>query len=444
MKKVSIFLLVIVLVLGMACTDSPTEKVPQAAKVEIIKNGDKYALQVNNAPFEIKGAGLDVNAGTNFKALAEAGGNAFRTWHDDNMGQQLDSAKKYNLMMAAGLPLGQELHHFDYSDEAAVKKQFEKIKKTVDTYKDHPNLLCWVAGNELNLLFDENGGLKLVSPDTYKALAQIVDYIHENDPNHPVGTTFAGATESHIALAMEHCPQLDFVGLQVYGALAVMNQQVTDAKLRKPYMVTEFGPVGHWEMPATPWGREIEECSGPKAAGMISRIQTGIVDEKSGLNIGHFAFLWGQKQERTPTWYGMFNKSGEATARIDELTKFWTGSYPENRAPLTESMTIDGKNAFQSVYLKPNTSYDVEVLVSDPDEDSLTYQWVMLKEVGARSQGGAFEQEPEAIEFEVKESAEGKLTFVTPEAEGDYRLFSYAYDGKGKVGNANVPFFIQK
>jgi len=74
----------------------------------------------------------------------------------------------------------------------------------------------------------------------------------------------------------------------------------------------------------------------------------------------------------------------------------------------------------------------------------LTYQWVMLKEVGARSQGGAFEQEPEAIEFEVKESAEGKLTFVTPEAEGDYRLFSYAYDGKGKVGNANVPFFIQK
>jgi len=39
------------------------------------------------------------------------------------------------------------------------------------------------------------------------------------------------------------------------------------------------------------------------------------VDNK--LCLGSYVFFWGQKQERTPTWYGMFLKSGEETAAID-------------------------------------------------------------------------------------------------------------------------------
>ena len=50
-----------------------------------------------------------------------------------------------------GLFMGQELHGFDYNDTSAVGKQFRAIRKEIDTYKNHPNILCWVAGNELNL-----------------------------------------------------------------------------------------------------------------------------------------------------------------------------------------------------------------------------------------------------------------------------------------------------
>ncbi len=84
-------------------------------------------------------------------------------------------------------------------------------------------------------------------------------------------------------------------------------------------MVTEFGPLGHWEVPHTEWGQPIKEPIAVKSASLAKRMQQGLELNLTGLNIGAFAFEWGQKQERTPTWYGMFNKDGKANARIDEI-----------------------------------------------------------------------------------------------------------------------------
>lgn len=156
---------------------------------------------------------------------------------------------------------------------------------------------------------------------------------------------------------------------------------VKAAEITKPYAITEFGPKGHWEMPRTEWGREIEETSAAKASGLWDRIQKGIVSDPTGLCLGGYAFLWGQKQERTPTWYGMFIKSGEATAIVDELTRYWTGKYPDNQAPKVDSLKLAGKNAVDNIYLKPGVPNTAKVFASDPDNDPLTFKWVVLKEV---------------------------------------------------------------
>jgi hypothetical protein len=60
-----------------------------------------------------------------------------------------------------------------------------------------------------------------------------------------------------------------------------------------------------------------------------------------------------------------------------------------------------------------------------------------------RSQGGAREIEPGDIEFEVRSDQNGELRFVTPAEPGEYRLFSYVFDGKQKAGTANVPFCVK-
>jgi hypothetical protein len=180
---------------------------------------------------------------------------------------------------------------------------------------------------------------------------------------------------------------------------------------------------------------------------MAKRMQDVILDDKTGKIIGSFVFFWGQKQERTPTWYGMFNETGEQTASIDELTRIWTGQYPANRAPQSKAITINNIQAVESIKLKPEQPATVKVQVSDTQGDLLTHQWVLMNEVEIRSQGGHFEAKPAALSLQILTSDVQpdyvEMTFNPPSENGEYRLFHYAYDGKNKVGNANIPFMVE-
>ena len=74
----------------------------------------------------------------------------------------------------------------------AVKEQFERIKKEVLTLKDHPALLIWAIGNELNL--------RHTNPKVWDAVNDISKMIHEVDPNHLTTTTLAGISKNEIDL----------------------------------------------------------------------------------------------------------------------------------------------------------------------------------------------------------------------------------------------------
>lgn len=239
-------------------------------------------------------------------------------------------AEKYDLMVLMGINLQKQLHGFDYNDEMAVEQQFESVKEQIFAYKEHPNLLGWIVANKPNLLFDESGELADVNPKVYDEINRIIEFIHEVDPHHPVTYSFAGTHKSHIQTAISRTPSVDIISVQLYGELDDLAQAIEDIGIDKPYMVTEFGPTGHWEMPATLWGREIEELSGVKAARLAERLENAFATNPMGQTIGHFVFYWGQKQERTPTWYWIFDKDGRANARLDEMTRFWTGSYPKH------------------------------------------------------------------------------------------------------------------
>ncbi|MFY0690089.1 MAG: hypothetical protein JXQ90_23150 [Cyclobacteriaceae bacterium] len=436
----SLTTLLIVLLLDECQPATETQR-PMISNVTIKKQNEQYNFYVNDQLFKIKGVGLSGRS-DKFKALKDAGGNSFRTWSTRGGSQSLDSAAKYGFMVAMGLDIEKELHGFDYNDDTAVAKQLERLKGEVDEYKNHPNLLSWVAGNELNLLFDEDGAMKLVNPKTYIALKELVDYIHEVDPYHPVTTTFAGIHKDQIEHALSYCPNLDFISYQVYGSLNEISEKVAATDVTLPYVVTEFGPVGHWERPSTSWGREIEETSTEKAIGLKERLRNGLDGDASGLSMGGYAFLWGQKQERTPTWYGMFLKTGEAIGTVDVLTKYWSGKDPVNLAPEIKSLTLDGMIATDNITLSPKQEVVASLQASDANQDELTYQWFVLTEVKNRSQGGAFEKEPDEVKLDITSEQPGILQFAVPDTPSEYRLFCYAFDGKGKVATANIPFLI--
>jgi hypothetical protein len=429
--------LVSVSALFLLASSNQKDSLQSPSRVTIKPVNGKYNFYVNDKVFYLKGA----VGGGNLALLHNSGANCFRAGAGYDTQERLDTAYyKYNFMVALELRMGQELHKFDYNDTAAVGQQYRRNIVLVDKYKNHPSILCWIVGNELNLNTDKSVP---VNPKVYNALKDIVDYIHKVDPNHPVTTTFAGVSKEHIMVALERCPVLDFISVQVYGTLERLEELVKAAEITKPFAITEYGPVGHWESPMTEWGREIEEPSAVKASGIYERIQRGIVADPTGLCLGGFAFLWGQKQERTPTWYGMFLKSKEATAVVDELTRYWTGQYPEHRAPKVDSLKLESKNAVDNIYVKPGVPCVAKVFASHPNGFPLTYKWVIMKEVIARSRGGAREIEPDEVAFVTLSDADGELKFISPKEEGEYRIFSYAFDGKGKAGTVNAPFYVK-
>ena len=442
MKKINLLLIAITIV--MSCAKEKKEIAETSSRVEIKEHNGKSNFYVNDSLFEIKGLGFNYEYRASFDELAQTGANAIRTWTTTYADTILSAAKEHDLMVAMGISVGKELWGFDYNDSVAVAKQFNKVKDIINTYKGHPNLLCWVVGNELNLLFNEDGSLKDVNPKVYDAMSNIVDYIHETDPNHPVTMTFAGVIEPHLKVALERVPQLDIVSVQVYADLANVEDRIKAAGITKPYMVTEFGPRGFWEMPKTEWNREIEEPSGPKADGIKARIESGLMNNSSGKCLGGFAFVWGQKHERTPTWYGMHHEDGKQTEYLDNLIKLWTGSYPENRAPRVDALQLNGKVATDNIYLKPNEEVVAKIMASDPNNDVLIFKWEVAEEVDIRSQGGEKEQKPKRLELEVVKEENGEYVFKAPPSEGEYRILCYVYDGKGKAGNANIPFYVKK
>ncbi|NNU15104.1 hypothetical protein HK107_02040 [Parvularcula sp. ZS-1/3] len=415
-----------------------------ARHVEVVGDAQSgYALHVNGHPYTVYGVGIGQPSDERFAALVKAGGNTVRTWSQYEADKVFELAEKHGVMVALGLDFGQELHGFDYDNEEAVAQQFARTREAVLRYKDHPNLLMYIVGNELNLLFDDEGEVAPVNAKAYIALNDVAEFIHQVDPHHPVSTAFAGYLTHHVDRALPYLPNLDILSVQLYGDLVRMPEFLAGDRSGIPIMITEYGPIGHWEMPKTAWGREIEEPSALKARGMAERIDRFIANDQSGRIIGNFAFYWGHKQERTSTWYSMFTPEGRPDARADELSRYWTGSYPANRAPMIEWITLAGKGPLESVKLAPGAEYTAEIDLWDPESDPLSTEWILRREVSERSEGGGLEAAPPEVPLTVVGTTARTVTFRAPIESGEYRLFATSSDPGQKIATANIPLMVE-
>ncbi|WP_161890197.1 glycoside hydrolase family 2 TIM barrel-domain containing protein [Pontibacter russatus] len=442
LPKAIAFLLLAVLAQACSSTltndqenEQPVEKkeaVPmEPVRVEVRQENGGFQLYRGGEPYYIKGAG-----GTRFlDRLAAYGGNSIRTWSTDNAQEILDEAYRNGLTVTLGLDVGRERHGFDYDDPAAVEQQLTELQKEVEKYRNHPALLLWGIGNELNLNY--------TNPLVWDAVNDIAKMIHEVDPNHPTSTMLAGINQLEVDYIKENVPELDILAINAYGGLPDVPARVRSFGWEGPYIITEWGPTGHWESQHTSWAAAVEETSGEKAAVYKSRYESTMGRDTTH-NLGSYVFLWGQKQERTPTWYGLFTEDGKETEVVDVMQYLWTGSWPENRAPHLKSLKLDGKQAEDNIFLKPDKSYNVNVDVSDPDKDELTYRYELLHESTDLKEGGDREDRPDTVPDRLTETDGDNANLQAPVQEGAYRLFVYVYDGHDNVATANIPFYVKK
>jgi hypothetical protein len=423
---------------GQTPKDSPKAALLASANVVSIPNvtlekaNSGYKIYRDGKPYFIRGGGYN---GGSLDILVASGGNSIRTWSTADAGRILDEAQSRGLTVMLGLGLGVERHGFNYDDRAAVEAQKELVRAQVLKYKDHPALLAWGLGNELDLFYKNT--------NVWHAVEDLAKMIQELDSHHLVTTVVAGVTADKIKLIKERVPSIDYLSVNVYGDIQTLPKDLLDMGWQGAYAVTEWGPTGHWEIAKTQWNVPIEQTSTEKAQSYRARYQSGIMSAPDR-SLGSYAFLWGQKQETTPTWYGLFLESGETTDVVDSLQFLWSGSWPEHRAPSINEFLIDGKRAVESIYVNANKPYAVKVSATHPNNEPFEIRWEILPESTDIGAGGDHESRPKALEGLVRnDNGKGLMTFAAPPKSGPYRLFVYVTTGAKKAAVANVPFYVR-
>lgn len=423
MKIVKIFFIA-ALLLTVSCSS------PENHVVGIKKMDSGYQLYRDGKPYYIKGAGaLD-----HYQELAEAGGNSIRTWGADQWDEAFRMAEKYDLTVSAGIWLDQERQGFDYSDPDTIAQQFERIKKSILKYKDHPRLLIWGIGNELNLHY--------TNPGVWDAVEEVAQFIKKVDGDHPTMTTTAFVGKKEIQEIKQRCPSIDILGVNAYGGLPALSELIDKYGWEKPYILGEWGTFGHWEVSKTSWDAPMEMNSTRKAQLYRKLYNDDILTDPQCL--GAYVFLWGSKQERTPTWYSMFLPEGQKTRIVNVMHYLWDGEWPENRSPILDSLKFDGNHPKPNIFIEPGSRHQTQVWIHDHENDPLKIEWEILHETTDKGVGGDAEKKPDKANFTTLKKQNKIFTFLAPQKEGAYRLFIYAYDNNGNGAHANLPFYVKK
>ena len=394
--------------------------------VEVVPTKEGWQLTRNGQPYVIKGVGGDKR----LDLLAASGGNSIRTWSTDNLGPILDEAQKHGLTVTVGLWLGHERHGFDYNNADQVAAQAAAVEQAINRYKDHPAVLMWGLGNEMEgYATGDNAAI-------WSAINNLAVLVKKLDPRHPTMTVVAEIGGDRVKNIHRLCPDIDVVGINSYGGAASLPKRYRESGGVKPYVLTEFGPPGSWEVAQTKWGAAPEPTSTQKAVS-YQAAYTANVKDNAPQCLGSYAFVWGHKQEATATWFGLLLPDGSKLGAVDTLTELWTGQPPANRCPAIKSLSLTGESI-----VKPHTVVTARLDATDPDQDAITVQWILQAEATDRGVGGDAEAVPETFPDAIRKAATASAEIHMPEGGGGYRLFAYVRDGNGGAAVANIPLSV--
>ncbi len=418
-------------VLATSSTPMPTPTSTSTTANNVVRvtgTQGNWQLTVNGSPYQVKGVTFGPSSSTALSYMPELqamGVNTLRTWGTDSTTQPLlDAASAYGIKVINGFWLNQNA---DYVNDTNYKTTtLTAIKNTVSTYKNSPGVLMWDVGNEVILsLQNYYSGTQL--EQERNAYAQYVDQvaqaIHSIDPSHPVTSTdaYTGAW----AYYKVNSPHLDLYAVNAYGSACNVKQNWISGGYTKPYIVTESGPAGEWEVPNDKNGVPTEPTDVQKSQGYATA--WNCITSHTGVALGATLFNYGIENDFGGVW---FNLIPGHLRRLSDFTvaRLYGGKISTNTPPVISNMTLNNTTVSANGQLVVNAN------VSDPNGDPLRYQLMLCSKYIDGStvlQNATFTQT-------------GSTTFsvTAPTKTGVWKVYLYAYDGQGNVGIETLSFKV--
>src|SRR5579884_355664 len=407
---------------------TPSAPASNPSVVKVTGSQGNWSLSVNGAPYYIKGVTYGpptAAASTYLPDLASMGVNTVRTWGTDGTTQPLlDAANTSGIKVINGFWLNQGQ---DYVGDTTYKTNtLNTIIQYVNQYKNNGAVLMWDVGNEVLLTLQNTySGTQLEAERNAYAqyVEQIVQAIHAADPNHPVTSTDAwvGAWPYYKA----NTPDLDLLAVNSYGAVCNVQSAWNSGGYTKPYIVTESGPAGEWEVPNDANGVPLEDTDQASAAGYASA--WSCITAAKGVALGATLFNYGLENDFGGIWFNL-DTGGWRRLAYYTVSNIYGGTATANQAPVIASMTVNNASAVPA-----GGTFTVNVSASSPTGAQLRYGVNLSSKYidsGTALRGATFTANG------------GTLTITAPRTIGVWKVNVYVYDGQGNVGIQTASFKV--
>ncbi|MBA9043345.1 MULTISPECIES: discoidin domain-containing protein [Streptomyces] len=411
---------------------SPADTTPPPASGAVKVEGTQgnWRLTVGGQPYTVKGVtwGPAVSdAPTYLPGVKAMGANTIRTWGTDGSSKALLDAAAANgirvingfwLQPGGGPGAGGCV---DYVTDTTYKNaMLTEFAQWVDAYKSHPATLMWNVGNEsvLGLQNCYSGSQLEAERNAYTSFVNdVAKKIHSIDPDHPVTSTDAwtGAWPYY----KRNAPDLDLYAVNSYSNVCKVRQDWLDGGYTKPYIITETGPAGEWEVPDDVNGIPDEPTDIQKADAYTKA--WNCVTGHQGVALGATLFHYGTEHDFGGVW---FNLVPDGLKRLSyyAVKKAYTGSTAgDNTPPVISNMTADLASSAPA-----GGEFTVHADVRDPDGDPITYK-VFLS-------GNYANGDKRLVEAQWRSTGNGTFVVTAPQKLGVWKVYLQAEDGHGNAG----------
>lgn len=397
------------------------------SQTTIQKTDSKWELLVNGKPFHIKGVTFgfdkDVNNYDNyFQDLSSIGVNSIRTWATGkNTSKLLDAANKYNIKIMMGIwmrhgrPGMEDDDSFDYlEDKKGMEDMYENAIQVIENYKNHPAVLTWTIGNEvyLNMNTDEE---KLAYS---KFLEKICSAIKKIDTNHPIVSVEAWTFG--LDWWQKYVPSIDIYGLNSYGSgVDLLSQELIKRNIDKPYIITEFGVTGEWDIKSKINGIEIEPSDKQKYDAIIKGFHHWNSNKPNNLGLYVFHYASGNKFIAPWLFTHVQNKTRPQYWAIREA---YTGQKPVNNVPIIEKFQLQNSKENSTTWVS------VDLQVSDIENDDLKINFYYNQRTGSRK------RRDQINKLLHRGSLENGFEIQLPKVHGAIKVYAYVADSSNNLG----------
>ncbi|GGP71290.1 discoidin domain-containing protein [Saccharothrix coeruleofusca] len=387
-----------------------------------------WQLTVDGAPWVVKGLTWGppaADAARYMPELRSMGVNTLRTWGTDASTRPLlDAAAANGLRVINGFWLqpgggpgsGGCVNYV--TDTAYKTSMLDTIRQWVAAYKDHAGVLMWNVGNE-SILGLQNcfSGAELENQRVAYAryVNEAARAIHAIDPDHPVTNTDAW-TGAWVYLKA-HAPDLDLYAVNSYGNVCQVRQDWIDGGYTKPYILTEAGPAGEWEVPDDVNGVPAEPTDVQKRDG-YTRAWNCIIGH-TGVSFGGTLFHYGTEYDFGAVWFNL-TPAGKKRLGFYAVQRAFGGATPANTPPVITSMSLS-----RTTDVPAGGQLSIDVAVADPDGDPITWSAAFNSKYVDNS--GALVPTPVSV-------SGNRLTVTAPDRLGVWKVYVMAEDGRGNIG----------